>query len=173
MDHFEVLLESWCQMSNCFLVSDMNVNLLELSAIGNRCLNSLKLNRRYQGKKEPTRVTTPSESLLVHIVHNDCLNKLEFDVIKTNFYRSLCTLCPLGYNKISIHSFSTNQGNYANHSEWISYRKNLNYLRHCLELSNSEQDVDMLTEGLADALTTAVNVFTFKETKTPCKFKRN
>ena len=30
-------------------------------------------------------------------------------------------------------------------------------------MSNLEQDVDRLTESLADALTTAVNVFTFKE----------
>ena len=39
--------------------------------------------------------------------------------------------------------------------------KYLNYLRHCLELSNVEQDVYRLTESLADALTTAVNNFTF------------
>ena len=39
----------------------------------------------------------------------------------------------------------------------------LNYSRHCLELSNLGQDVDRLTESLADALTTVVNVFTFKE----------
>ena len=41
--------------------------------------------------------------------------------------------------------------------------KHLNYLRHCLKLSNLEQELDRLTESLADALTTAVNVFTFKE----------
>ena len=41
--------------------------------------------------------------------------------------------------------------------------KYLNYLRHCLKLSNLEQELDRLTESLADALTTAVNVFTFKE----------
>ena len=41
--------------------------------------------------------------------------------------------------------------------------KCLNYSRHCLELSKLEQDVDRLTESLTDALTTAVNVFTFKE----------
>ena len=39
--------------------------------------------------------------------------------------------------------------------------KYLNYSRHCLELLNLEQDVDRLTESLVDALTTAVNVFTF------------
>ena len=43
--------------------------------------------------------------------------------------------------------------------------KYLNYMRHCLELSNLEQDVDRLTESPADALTTAVNVLTSKEKK--------
>ena len=43
--------------------------------------------------------------------------------------------------------------------------KYLNYLRHCLELSNLEQDVERLTESLIDALTTDVSVFTFKEKK--------
>ena len=41
--------------------------------------------------------------------------------------------------------------------------KYLNYLRHCLELSKLEQDVDRLTKSLADALTTVVNVLSFKE----------
>ena len=41
--------------------------------------------------------------------------------------------------------------------------KETNYLRHCLELSNLEQDVDKIPKSLADALTTAVNVFTFKK----------
>ena len=40
--------------------------------------------------------------------------------------------------------------------------KNLNYLRPCLEKSNSEQDVDRVTESLVDAQTTSVNVFFFK-----------
>ena len=71
-------------MSNCFLVGDLNIDLLETSAIGNKYLNSLKLNGCYRGIKEPTRVTPTSVSLLDHIVHNDCLNNLEFGVIKTN-----------------------------------------------------------------------------------------
>ena len=41
--------------------------------------------------------------------------------------------------------------------------KYLNYLRLCLELSTLEQDFDGLSERLTDALTKAVNVFTFKE----------
>ena len=82
LEQFEVLLESCCQMSNCFLVGDMNIDLLETSAIGSKYLNSLKLNGCYQGIKEPTRVTPTS--LPDHIVHNDCPNNLEFAVIKTN-----------------------------------------------------------------------------------------
>ena len=71
-------------MSNCFLVSDMNINLLETSAIGSKYLNSLKVNGCYQGIKEPTRVTPTSKSLLDHIVHKDCLSNHEFGVVKTN-----------------------------------------------------------------------------------------
>ena len=84
LEQFEVLLENWCQMSNCFLVGDMTIGLRETSAIGTKYLNSLKLNGCYQGIKEPTRVTLTSVSLLDQIVQNDCLNNLEFGVIKTN-----------------------------------------------------------------------------------------
>ena len=38
-------------------------------------------------------------------------------------------------------------------------------MKHCLELKNLEKDVDSSTESLADALTTAVNVVTFKKVK--------
>ena len=41
--------------------------------------------------------------------------------------------------------------------------QNLNYLRHSLELSKFDQEVYRLTENLVDALTTAVDVITFKE----------
>ena len=85
LEHFEVLLEVFCQMSKCFLVVDMNIDPLGTYAIGNKYLNSLKLNGCYQGIKEPTRVTPTSKSLPDHIVHNDCLNNLEFGVIKSNF----------------------------------------------------------------------------------------
>ena len=71
-------------MSNCFLVGDMNIDLLETSVIGNKYFNSLKMNGCYQVKKKPTRVTPTSVSLLDHVVHKDCLNNLEFGVIKTN-----------------------------------------------------------------------------------------
>ena len=72
-------------MSNCLLVGDVNIDLLETSAISNKHLNSLKMIRCYKGKKEPTRVTTTSKSPLDHIVRNDCLSNFEFGVIKTNF----------------------------------------------------------------------------------------
>ena len=76
---------------------------------------------------------------LDHIVHNDCVSNLEFGVIKTNT-TDHCTT--------NVH---------------LDITRSLNYLRHCLDLSNLEQDVDRLTESLADALKTTVNVFTFKE----------
>ena len=62
----------------------MNIDPLETYAIGNKFLNSLKLNGCYQDIKEPRRVTPTSKSLLDHIVHNDCRNNLVFGVIKTN-----------------------------------------------------------------------------------------
>ena len=45
----------------------------------------------------------------------------------------------------------------------IMEKKSLSYLGHSLELSILEKDVDRLTERVADTLTTAVNVFRFKE----------
>ena len=50
LEHFQVRLEG-CQMSNCFLGGDMNIELLEVSAIGKKFLYSLKLNGCYQGMK--------------------------------------------------------------------------------------------------------------------------
>ena len=63
-----------------FYVGDMNIDLLETSAIGNEYFNSLILIGCYQGIKEPTRVTPTSETLVDHIVHKD----LEFGVMKIN-----------------------------------------------------------------------------------------
>ena len=63
----------------------MNIDLLGTSAIGYEYLNSLKLNGCCQGIKDPMLVTPTSKLLLDHIVHNDCLNNVEFGVIKTNF----------------------------------------------------------------------------------------
>ena len=60
-------------MSNCFPVGDVNIDLFETSVIGNKYLNSLKMDGCYQGIKHPSRVTPTSKSLLDHIVHNDCL----------------------------------------------------------------------------------------------------
>ena len=84
MEHFEDRFEGCCQMSNCFLVGDMNIDLLEKSAIGDGYLTSLQVNGCYQGTKEPTRVTLTSLSLLDHKVNNNCLNNYDSDVIKTN-----------------------------------------------------------------------------------------
>ena len=46
LKHFEILLEGCCQMTNCFLVGDMNIDLLKISAIGNKYSNSSELNGR-------------------------------------------------------------------------------------------------------------------------------
>ena len=70
LEHFEIFLEGCCQLSNCFLVGDKNIDLLETSAIGNKYITSLKTNGFYQVEEEPTRVTPTSESHLDHIVHN-------------------------------------------------------------------------------------------------------
>ena len=58
-------------MGICFLVGDINIDLLQTSAIGNKYLNSFKVNGCYQGIKEPTRVTSTSGSLYDHIALND------------------------------------------------------------------------------------------------------
>ena len=69
----------------------MNIDLLEISAIGEKCVNFLKLNGCYPGIKEQTRVTPTSEYLLDHTVHKYCLTKNEFGVIKTRITDQVAT----------------------------------------------------------------------------------
>ena len=68
-------------MSSCYLVGDMNINLLGTSAIEIKYIDYLNLNGCYQGIKYPTRVTPTSETFLDNIVHHDCLTNLVFGVI--------------------------------------------------------------------------------------------
>ena len=63
-------------MSICFLVGDINSDILEKFAIGEKSINSSTLNGCFQGIKEPTSVTPSSESSLDHIIHDDCLTIL-------------------------------------------------------------------------------------------------
>ena len=129
-------------------------------------MKSLELNGCYQGIQEPKRVTTTSDSFLDHRVHNDCLNNLEFGVIKTNITDHYATYVQLDLSKSQQIRFQQARATMLFLRNGCQKEKYLNYLRHCLELPNSEQDVDWLTESLTDALTEAVNVFTFKEKKT-------
>ena len=84
MEHYEVRIEVCCQMSNCFVVGDMNIDQHKTSAIGILYSNYLKRNGCYRGIKEATRVTSTSESFFDHIVHNECRNVFEFGVIEIN-----------------------------------------------------------------------------------------
>ena len=163
LEHFELLLESCCQLSYCFLVGDMIIDLLETSAIGNKYLYSLKMDECYQGIKEPMRVTPTSKSFLDHIVHNDCLSNLEFEVIKINFTDHCATYVHLDITRSQSIRFQQSKETMPFLRNGYHKEKYLNYLRHFLDLSKLEQDVDRFTESLADALTTAVNVLTFEE----------
>ena len=78
-------------MSKCFVVGDKNTDLREMSAIGIKYSNSLKLKGCCQGIEESTRVTPTSESLLDHIVHKDCLRNLQFVDIKPNITERYAT----------------------------------------------------------------------------------
>ena len=98
----------------------MNTDLLETSAFGNKYLNSLELKGCCQGMKEPTRVTPTSKSLLDHIVQNDCLNNLEFGVIKNKITNHFATAVHLDITKSQFIRFQqTNQGNNAGSQEWL------------------------------------------------------
>ena len=77
----------------------MNIDLLGISAYAKKSLKSLILNGCYRGIKEHTRVTPTLESLLDHIVHNGCLNNLEFVVIETNITNHYATYVQLDITK--------------------------------------------------------------------------
>ena len=102
-------------------------------------------------------------SLLDHIVHNDCLSNLEFGVIKTNTLYHYATHVHLDITRSQSLRFQQTRATMPFLRDGYHKEKYLNYLMPCMKLSKLEQDVNRLTESLADALTTAVNVFTFKE----------
>ena len=69
----------------------------------------------------------------------------------------------IGYNKISLNPFVYNkQGQQCHFIEMGIIRENLKQLRAFVELSNLAQDVDRLTESLADALTYSRQRFHFQ-----------
>ena len=85
-------------------------------------------------------------SLLDHIVHNDCLNNLEFGVTKTNTTDHDATQVQLDITKTQSIRFQQTRATMPFLQKGYQGEKYLNYSRHCLELSNLEQDVDRLTE---------------------------
>ena len=132
------------QSANNFFYS---IDLLEAFAIGNKCLNSLKLNGCNQGIKEPTRVTPTLKSLFDQVVHNDCLSNLEFGVLKTNITYLYATYVHLDITRSQSIRFQQTRTTMTFLRSGYHKEKYLNYLRHCLELSNLEQDDDRLTES--------------------------
>ena len=112
----------------------MKIDLLETSAIGSKSLKILKLNGCYYRIKEPTRVTPTSESLLDHIVHNDCLNSFEFGVIKTNITYQYATYFGLEITKSQFICFQQTRKSMTFFRNGYHKEKRLNYLRHCLKL---------------------------------------
>ena len=82
--------------------------------------------------KEATRVTPTSKSLLGLIVHTDCLNNLEFGVIKTNITDHYAAYVHLDITK--SHSIRFQQTRATMPFLRNGYhKKKKNYLRHCLE----------------------------------------
>ena len=121
------------------------------------------MNRCNQGIKEPTHATPSPKSLLDHIVLNDCLSNLKLGVIQTNITDHYKTSVHLDITRSQCIRFQQTRATRPFLQNGYQKEKYLNYLGHSLELSNFEQDVDRLTESLADALTTAVNVFIFED----------
>ena len=97
---------------------------------------------------------------------------LEFGVIKTNI-TDYATYVRLDITYSQSTRFQQSRVTRSFLRNGYHKEKYLNYLRHCLELLNFEQDVDRLTESLADALTTAVHVFTFKEKVKPVESNKS
>ena len=89
--------------------------------------------------------------------------QLELGVIKTNISDHYAFYVHLDITQSQSIRFQQTRALMPFLRNGYHEEKYLNYLRHCLELSNLERDDERLTESLADARTTAVNVFTFKE----------
>ena len=104
--------------------------------------------------------------------HNVCLNNLEFGVIKTNITDHYATCVQLDITISQSNRFQQTRATMPFLRNGYLKEKYPNYLRHCLGLSNLEQDVDRVTESLTDALTTTVNVFTIKEKLKVTKSKK-
>ena len=113
--------------------------------------------------KEPTRVTPTSKSLLDHIVREDCLSNLELGVINSNITDHYVTYVQSDITRSQSIRFQQTRATMSTLRNEYHKEKYLNDQRHFMELPNLEQDVDTLTESMADALTTFVIVFTFKE----------
>ena len=79
----ELLLEYLVKIKNCYLLRDINLDLLECSPVANRYLSLLEIHDCSQGIEEPTRVTHDSKSLIDHKIHNDYQLPLEIGVTKT------------------------------------------------------------------------------------------
>ena len=113
--------------------------------------------------EEPTRVTPTSKSLLDHIVREDCLSNLELGVINSNITDLYVTYVQSDITRSQSIRFQQTRATMSTLRNEYHKEKYLNDQRHFTELPNLEQDVDTLTESMADALTTFVIVFTFKE----------
>ena len=71
----------------CYMVGDMNINLLETNTPSNNYIESMLLSGFTQHIAKPTRVAPVSKTLLDHVFHN---NFLQNTYGKSIYNRSLC-----------------------------------------------------------------------------------
>ena len=64
----------------CYIVGDMNINLLETNTTSNNYIESMLLSGCTQHIAQPTRVTPVTKTLLDHVFHNNILQNT-YDVI--------------------------------------------------------------------------------------------
>ena len=80
----------------CYIVGDMNINLLETNTTSNHYIESMLLSGFTQLIAKPTRVTPVSKTLLDHVFHNNILQKT-YDVINLSITDHYATKVMIPY----------------------------------------------------------------------------
>ena len=102
----------------CYIVGDMNINLLETNTTSNNYIESMFLSGFTRHKAKPTRVTPVSKTLLDHVFNNNVLQNT-YDVINlsiTDHYYAMKVIIPSCGTKgqklitqVKLFSFSTDE----------------------------------------------------------------
>ena len=80
----------------CYIVGDMNINLLETNFTSNNYIESMLLSGFTQRIAKPTRVTPVSKTLLDHVFHNKILQNT-YDVINLSITDQYATKVMIPY----------------------------------------------------------------------------